>query len=204
LGRRSGRAASSARHRVLAEDTSFAIKCYCLINLTFTRTAVDPVQRSCRSSPGGEFPRPRRKSGVKTRSGPNRRNGAPVVRVCSVDAWLAWPTKISSSLAPTPGSVSTSRLQPDPVVSHIGYVEPWGSPNLGAESQPSRYEPDVSLRPSTKFESGPPSGGAERLQLPEKWRIRRSLSPGFVDRDCVPREAPTRVRRGGRPNGPAF
>src|SRR5271166_1510222 len=66
--------------------------------VTFTRTAVDPVQRWCRSTPGDEFPRPWRKTGVKTHSGPNRRDGAPVVRVCSVAAWLAWPTKILTLL----------------------------------------------------------------------------------------------------------
>src|ERR1700736_6762304 len=59
-------------------------------------------------------------------------------------------------------------------------------------------------RPSTKCESGSPSGGVARLQLPEKWRIRRSLSQGSVDRDCVPREAPTLVRQGGHPSGLGF
>jgi hypothetical protein len=48
---------------------------------------------------------------------------------------------------------------------------------------------------STRFESGFPSGGAERLQPPDNLRIQRPLSPGSVGQDCVPRAVPTLVRR---------
>jgi len=79
-----------------------------------------------------------------------------------------------------------------------------GDQETGAIGGSSRTIPIILPAIETKPEQGSASGGATRFRLPEKWRIRRSLSPGSVERGCVHLKALTRVRRGDRPNDPVF